>query len=454
MSARLSCCVDVPSEAAGLVRYGLEELLRGLGLAPAWTRRGDARLTIRLDAVEEGLDLRLGPEAVDALVRPTPPVRMAEVEIDGERWPLPASGPEAGPEAGDGDLVASAAWWLAGLQEHATAERDAHGRFPFAASLQARLGEAPGGPLRPAVDAYRRRLGDVLRAAGVEVLGQTWGGAPWAVALTHDLDALRTRRLRALAGDLLRRRPVSAVRRALGPDLRRRSVADLRALADRLGVRATYFAKPGAWAPEDANAPLGPSEAALLRSLAADGHEVGWHPGYGAHDRADRLGAEHARLTEAVGHAPALARTHFLRWTEPQTPRLLAEAGVRIDSTLGFSAHEGFRRGTSHPFRIYDRDADRPADLWEMPLAVMDTTLFTHRGLGPEAAAEALAQAFEAARLGGGCAVVLWHNDLGEGAPWSERLPVLEQALRQARDDGAAVGALGALRDVWCSPEP
>ena len=82
----------------------------------------------------------------------------------------------------------------------------------------------------------------------------------------------------------------------------------------------------------------------------------------------------------------------------------------------------------------------------------MDATLFEHRGLGPEAAADALDAVLEAARLGGGCAVVLWHNDLGAGAGWSRRLHTLDHALGQALRDGAMVGPLSPLLDAWNSP--
>ena len=503
----LSCSVDVPPEAEGLVRYGLEELLRGLGLAPEWTRRDAARLAVVFDGGEgppvhppiaalkgdrtvpldkgdsfpsrersdqpEGggssqardrsaaaLVLPISDAALDGLLRPAIPDTdaLGWVTIENERWPLPAGG------AHGGDVVASAAWWLAGLQERATPERDRHGRFPYAASLQARLGDAPGGPLRPAVDAYRRWLADALRQSGVDVPGRTWGGpqtggpqtggpqtggASWAVALTHDLDAVRTRRLRALVGETARGRPGPALRRALGPDRRWQSVLALRDLAARHGVEATWFVKPGAWAPEDVAHRLDARYCTFLRTLEADGHEVGWHPGYGAHNHPARLATERARFEQALGHPPALARTHFLRWTEPTTPRLLAAEGVRLDSTLGFSQHEGFRRGTAHPFRLYDPDAGRPTDLWEVPLAVMDTTLYDHRQLGADALADALAAVLDAARAAGGCAVVLWHSDMGEGAAWRDRLHALDHCVGRALRDGAAVGPLGRLLSDW-----
>jgi hypothetical protein len=535
--APLPCCVDVPPAAAGLVRYGLEELLRGLGLRPEWTRRDAAQLAVvageavpdespswtggvgggrpasapllpdgrnvsasgpdgarsqrragsdlpppaprtppvqgeasgtAAESPHDGHDavapladglrpsgaliLPVSAAALDGLGRPSVPTPdgLGWVEVEGERWPLPAAA-RSGEEAA-GDLVASAAWWLAGLQETATRERDRHGRFPYAASLQARLEGGPGGPLRPAVDAYRRALGHLLRQSGVDVPGRTWGGRPWALALTHDLDAVQTRRLGVLAGEAARGRPRLGLRRALGPDARWRSVLALRDLAERHGARATWFAKGGAWAPEDVPTPLDDRYCNYLRDLRVRGHAVGWHPGYGAHDHPARLRAERDRLAACLGRAPRLARTHFLRWAEPATPRLLRQCGVQIDSTLGFAEREGFRRGTAHPFRFYDVAADRATDLWEVPLAVMDTTLYAHRGLSDEAAAGALADAVAAARRSGGVAVVLWHNSVDGGPAWWPRLDTLDHAVGQALRDGAAVAPLPDLLRAWEAP--
>ncbi|WP_412062741.1 hypothetical protein [Rubrivirga sp. IMCC45206] len=442
MLRTLPCCVDVPREGP-LVRYGLEELLRGLGLAPAWVGRGDARLVLATDpAGADGLVLRVTPQASADLATPRLPAvdALGWLAVDGERWPVPVGPPG---EATLGDAVAGAAWWLAGLQERATAARDAHGRVAHADSLQSRL-DGPGGATRPAVDAVRRALGHALRARGVEAAPLGWGGAPWAVALTHDLDALRLHRLRALAGGLRQLRPALAVRRAFGPDRRRASLDALEALSRRHGDGATWFVKPGRWGPHDPPVDLG-AHAARVRALPG---EVGWHPGYGAHDSAGRLAAEHAVFVDAVGAPPALARTHFLRWAEPETPRLLAATGVRLDSTLGWADAPGFRRGTAHPFRLFDLDAGRPTALWEMPLALMDTTLTTYQRLDAEAQANALAAVAAGAREAGGCAVVLWHNQLGaDDRAWGRRLDTLDHALGHARRQGAAIGPLGTLLD-------
>jgi hypothetical protein len=455
----LACAVEGPDPEVPKLRYALEELLRGLGLRPAWTPPEHAALYAGArpeHAPEHALRLRLGDETWGALDRPAVarPDALGWIEHDGRRTPLPV-GPGGTPAADaravvEADVLGSAFWWLTGGQEGATVERDAHGRFPYARSLQADLGGEPTAP----VDALRLWLGDALRATGARVPGRTWGGAPWAVALSHDLDAVRTPRLRALAAGLVTGRPRRALTRAFGPDPRRASVDALVALARRHGTRSTLFVKTvGPGSPEDVPYRIDGALGAHLRALTADGFEVGLHPGYASHDHPGRLAAERGRLAAALGVAPTSARSHFLRWSEPTTPRLYARAGFRVDSTLGFAEAVGFRRGTSHPFRLWDPAADAPTDLWEMPLAAMDTTLFTHLGLSDEAAAYRLAAVLAEARRAGGGAVVLWHPAMDGDPAWARRLDVLDHAVGQAARDGAAVGPLGALLGAWAGQD-
>ena len=210
-------------------------------------------------------------------------------------------------------------------------------------------------------------------------------------------------------------------------------------------VTATYFLLPGS--------PyynlLDPHHSGVARALAEMGHEVGLHPSYAAYDHPGRLRAEYDRLGRVLGEAPRVVRTHYLRWAEPATPRLLAQTGFRLDSSLGLSARPGFRRAVATPFRLFDRHANQPLDLWELPLAVMDTTLFTHMGLASDAVETAAWSVCDAARRVGGCAVLLWHNWSTDARAAAERLGVLARVLDRARADGAFVGAMGEAVAAW-----
>ena len=446
---RVPLCLDVPEAVRPHLLYAVEALLRPLAAAP--------RIVSREDLPDAGVYVGRSPEAVGegpvrirhreattaALVeaRPVAPEAAARIAATRAALPFPlGAGTPAMDAAGvvEADVPASAFWWLAGVQERASRQRDRWGRFPYAASLQAALGQ----PLATPVDDLRAWLRTALAARGLALPAPEWGGHAWAVALTHDLDATRTRRLRALAADAAGGRAVSGLWRALGPDPRRESARDLVALARRHGLRSTLFAKAGASGPEDVPAET-ERDGPWLRSLAADGFEVGLHPSMEASGDGARLARERQRLGAATGQAPSLVRSHYLRWDPAVTPALYATGGFGVDSTLGWSAEVGFRRGTAHPFRLWDGATGGPSALWEAPLAAMDTTLFAHQALAPQAAGERLDEAMEAARRARGLAVVLWHNAMADLGLWRARLDVLDQAVGRAIRDGAAVLPLG-----------
>lgn len=393
--------------------YAAEELLRPLGLRAVRSEPG---------ALEAG-DLYVGvsPEAV-----PEGAIRLQSG--------APA---EAGLEGGVlGDLVAETFRQLAGIVETSVRQRDRLGRFLYAFHP-----ETPD-PLGRPVDAMRARLADALRQRGVPVRDPEWDGKRWAVAVTHDLDALRTRRLASLVGDGLRGHLRRGLLRATGPDDRMRTARALAALSDANGTPATFFAKAGASGREDV--PTRPERhAGWFRQLREAGHEVGLHPSIQAATDPARLARERDRLAAVLGERPTLVRSHFLRWTEPMTPEVYADAGFRADSTLGWADRSGFRRGTAHPFRLWDHRRNAPSRLWELPLAAMDTTLFVHRGVGDDEAADTLRRVLESARQSGGLAVLLWHNCMDGDPAWWRRLRVLESVLAVARDRGAAVLPLG-----------
>ena len=83
---------------------------------------------------------------------------------------------------------------------------------------------------------------------------------------------------------------------------------------------------------------------------------------------------------------------------------------------MGFADREGFRCGTSHPFRPFDVEQDREIDVLEVPLIAMDATLRHYRKLTPEATRTRLLELAGACRRVGGTFTLLWHNSSLEGA--------------------------------------
>jgi hypothetical protein len=259
-----------------------------------------------------------------------------------------------------------------------------------------------------------------------------YDGAKFAVALTHDVDSVRrwtdigVRGAAArLKDDVRRARVREAAREATGlalvpmhrfrgtdPNWRFDRIA---AATRRYGASgSTFFVLGGHGDPHDGSAPatyerLRP---VLLETLAASDAEIALHGSYRAADDAALLAEEKRRL-ETLGATIRGQRFHYLRVDPHQNLAAVAEAGFAYDSSLGFADAIGFRAGIARPFQPWDFEHDRPFDLVEVPLAVMDVTLAERRylGLSPRAAWSRITWLLDRAAEHGTAFAILWHPD-------------------------------------------
>ena len=358
-------------------------------------------------------------------------------------------------ERPEGDELAEAFYHLARIEERDSAVRDPHGRFPGSSSCL--------DPLDPPVERLRRRLG---------IEPPRWGGARFAIALTHDVDVpWRWTRLGVhggaarLKGHVRSGRPAAAVReaRALaavplhkvrGTDPNWRFDRILRIEAAR-GVSSTFFVMAGHHHPADGPVPAAYERLRprLVETLLAGGGEIGLHGSYTAAEDLERLAEEKGRLETLAGPV-AGQRYHYLRVDPAANLAPLDELGFRYDSSLGFSDRPGFRAGIAHPFRPWDDATDGPLDLVEIPLAVMDVTLAEERylGLSASAAERSLLAVIEWAAANGGGFSVLWHTDRFDPATsrgWDRLYFRFIEAVRAAGGICLTGGALAQEANAW-----
>lgn len=110
-----------------------------------------------------------------------------------------------------------------------------------------------------------------------------------------------------------------------------------------------------------------------LRNLRSKGVTIGLHPSYDSYCSYEKLVEEKDRLEQAIGEEIIHSRQHYLRFKNPDTFRILDEAGIMYDSSLGYYDKMGFRCGTSIPFETYDLENNQKLKLQEIPLLCMDT---------------------------------------------------------------------------------
>jgi hypothetical protein len=311
------------------------------------------------------------------------------------------------------DELAAAFFHLARIEE-VGAPRDRHGRF-FAASSKL-------DPLDPPLERLRRELGLPV---------PQYRGAKFAVALTHDVDVpWRWTRIgmhgaaARLKGHVLAGRVGPALHEAHGlarvplhklrgsdPNWR---FAEIVAEESAHGARSTFYVMAGHGHRADGAAPESYDRlrSRLVETLVETGAEIGLHGSYLAAEDLDRLARERALLAQLdgplVGH-----RYHYLRVDPHRNLVPLVDVGFRYDTSLGFPDALGFRAGIAHPFRPWDLERNRPADLVEVPLAVMDATLAEERyeGLSAEAAKPRVFSLLDWAAENGGGFSILWHPE-------------------------------------------
>jgi uncharacterized protein DUF7033 len=325
-------------------------------------------------------------------------------------------------------------------------ERDTHGRVPLVETLMGKLGLIG----TPVVDQWLGVLSDAVSVAtGIKVEQRNhWGGAPFAICITHDIDrvtrgwvdAVRRGRSLILAGEVGEGiRTMSAALRVLmtGHDLYW-NLREVLELDVSYGVSPTFFLLPSRKHELDARFDINERRWRRIASEIRDaGGEIGLHAGYESFRNSDTIAGERRRLQEAVGGITSAVRQHYLRFDPRVTPGMQSCAGLHVDTSAGFAELPGFRHGTAFPHRWFDRETNRELPIVEIPLVLMDRTLDVYLDLTPEQAWDHIVSVLGRAADTGGCFSILWHNHILVEACFPGWKELYEQILTWARGRGA-----------------
>lgn len=229
------------------------------------------------------------------------------------------------------------------------------------------------------------------------------GDAPFAVALSHDVDFVTSRAQHLYVFRRLHRLVRGAgpktdgIMKFLGslyrllteirPIERYGDLADWMKLEERYGVRSTFFFLPygdgglhindGDYRFQDKivfnNRKVAVTDA--IREIAASGWEIGLHGTILSATQPGLLTAQ-KRMLESIIRMPIMSvRQHYLAYDPNRTPHLFHLAGIRFDSTHGLNRDWGFPTGTAHPYPLWDSELSQPLSILELPLAIMDTAM-------------------------------------------------------------------------------
>jgi peptidoglycan/xylan/chitin deacetylase (PgdA/CDA1 family) len=164
-----------------------------------------------------------------------------------------------------------------------------------------------------------------------------------------------------------------------------------------------------------------------IKRLNDSGFEIGLH-GIDAWHSAEKGRQELNRIAQATGRKEIGIRMHWL-WFDDQSPRVLDQAGLNYDSSLGYNDRVGFKSGTVQVFK-----PGEVSNLLEIPLNIQDTALFYYRrmALSNAEARHSCTQLVHAALQFGGVLTVNWHDrSLEPDRLWGDFYTWLLQELRR-----------------------
>ena len=337
------------------------------------------------------------------------------------------------------DIVANAFFFLSSWSERLEAGR-AGTRGMYANSVFARLGVP-----QDIVDRYLDRIDTKLRA-----LCDRAGFAPWkplawpdgsefALVLSHDVDFIP-----AGLGDTLVQGAKSAARHLLhqrDPGDALRSLAglaralltgrdaygcipDLIAREKALGLRASFQVAAARRHPDDVNYRIEDDRVRdYLQVIVDSGFDLCLHGSYRSTENPAWYAEEVALLARRLA-APIGSRQHYLSFNYDALFAAQERAGIRFDMSMGFPDRIGPRAGFSYPYFPYCLEEDRPYDVVEISLFLMDVTLRGYMGLKGERARTAIMDSIQDLRQKRGCVSVVWHPIVFGGArnPGYDRL--------------------------------
>lgn len=284
-------------------------------------------------------------------------------------------------------------------------------------------------------DISKPLVSDYLQEHGLQKT-MTWPDSKkYAMCLSHDIDLL-TLRWYTMAELGLRSVVKGEWSRVLGywramwrPEARDlRNFQTIMDLEKKYEARSTFFFM--ATTDHDQRYDIWELEPDL-RNIRAQGFEVALHGGMESYQDASILIQEKERLEQVLGAQVIGIRQHYLRFDLEKTWQAQVAAGFLYDATLGYADQIGFRNGMCFPFVPEGRQ------IVEIPLMIMDTTLWSYLGYDFDTAWLHTKQLIDIVQERGGLISILWHNDQFVEALHPRSAEFYQKILAYGQESGA-----------------
>jgi hypothetical protein len=142
----------------------------------------------------------------------------------------------------------------------------------------------------------------------------------------------------------------------------------------------------------------------------ASNYLIGIHPSWQSGEDLRLIQNEIEFLETASESKIFRSRQHYIKLKLPQTYRLLINAGITEDFSMGYGSINGFRASYCLPYKWYDLEKETTTSLVIYPFCYMDANSFFEQHLTPEEALLELEHYYTVTRDVSGLLITIWHN--------------------------------------------
>jgi len=329
------------------------------------------------------------------------------------------------------DLLKSAFYLLSGYQETLLYKGDSYGRFSYHDSIQKRLNIAE----KPLVNIYFKIIEEAIekfcKINNLTIRKRNlWGNKDFGFMLTHDVDRVDKYTIHKLKNTIKK-----FINLSKSEEKKRKLFKQvfidiiyllngknpywnfnwMKRIEKKYKLKSTWYFLPRGELHRDAYYSFKEKRIQnLVKFLQYEGDEIGLHGVYESRLNMEILKKNYGEIRELIGEYPIGIRQHWLSFKFPETLLNMENIGFKYDSSWSFADHVGWRNSYCLPFRPWDFDNNRMMNIWELPLALMDVTLFEYQKMSYDEANIIIQGMLKQIKKYNGLFVTLWHNSLDE----------------------------------------
>ena len=183
-----------------------------------------------------------------------------------------------------------------------------------------------------------------------------------------------------------------------------------------------------------------------FKILMNEGWEIGLHGGFDTHNNKNELLKQIELFSKYFGNKPKGIRQHYLEFDPENTWRIMNDLKLKYDTTWGFNKNPGFKAGISLPFYPPDFEWEY-FDILEIPLILMDTSLWGYMDLDEEQGLELTRNIIGIIKKTEGLFTILWHQE----ALMMKRGRIYREILKMLSNEECFVESGLAIHEWWTS---